>query len=445
MFTIHTIGGFNEVGKNMTVVDLGEDAVIFDMGFFLPALIEMEEKEKGYDEKKLRRIKAVPNDFILDKIGLRKKIRAILIGHAHLDHVGAVPYLEHRYNAEIAGTPFTIAFLKTLLRDNRIRLKNNIKTVQPNSSFIIKGKKNYKVEFINITHSTLQTSLIALHTKDGVILYANDFKLDNYPVVGKKPNYDRIKKLAKEGVKVLIVDALYAEKEGKTPSEKIARHLLQDVLLMTDNEKSGIIITTFSSHIARLKSIVDFGKQMGRKIVFVGRSLHKYVTVAKEVGLCPFEKSISLTSFRRQREKALQQVNKDHKKYMLVCTGHQGEPGSILDRISRNQLPFIINSKDKVIFSSKTIPAPANIATKSALTKRIKQKGARIFDEVHVSGHAYREDLRDLVELAQPEHIIPAHGDLQKLSAMAELAGEMGFRLGKQCHIMQDSQKLKVR
>src|SRR3989338_666457 len=296
---IHTIGGFGEVGKNMTAVHVGDDVIVFDMGLYLPPIVELEERENVYDEKKLRRIGALPDDTVLDKLNLREKVRAILLGHAHLDHLGAVPYSAYRYNADIVGTPFTIEVLKTLLRDNNSRISNNIRVIQPNSSYIVRGKKDYKVEFINITHSTLQTSLVALHTDEGVVLYANDFKFDNSPIVGKKPNYEAIKRIAEKGVKALIVDSLYADDERKTPSEKIARGLLEDVLLTTENSKSAIVVTTFSSHIARLKSIVDFGKQLGREVVFVGRSLNKYVSAAKKVKLCPFYKDITILSYRK--------------------------------------------------------------------------------------------------------------------------------------------------
>lgn len=439
---IYTVGGYNEVGKNMTVVDLGEDVIIFDAGLYLPPIVELEERENRMSAERMRAIKAIPDDIILDDLGLRKKVRAILIGHAHLDHVGAVPYIADRYNAEVIGTPFTIAVLKTILRDEGISIRNNLKAIQPNSSCIIHGKRDYKVEFINITHSTPQTSLIALHTPQGIILYANDFKFDDFPQLGKKPNYDKIKEIAKKGVKVLIVESLYASSERKTPSEKVARSLLEDVMLTVDNKNSGIVVTTFSSHIARLKSIVDFGRKMNRRIVFVGRSLNKYVTAAIDSKICPFAKNISLLSYRKQKEAGLAKINKNKDQYLVVCTGHQGEPGSILDRISRNDMPLQLSPRDHVIFSSSTIPAEINIANKSQLDKRLKQKGVRIFNDVHVSGHAGREDLRDFINMVQPEHIIPAHGDLPKLSALTELATELGYKMGKNCHISQDSGKI---
>ncbi len=445
---IHTIGGFDEVGKNMTVVRTGEDAFIFDMGVFLPAIVELQEQEteqQTYSEKRLRGIGALPDDLILDKLGLRNKVRGIFLGHSHLDHIGAVPYIAYRYNAPVVGTPFTIEVLKRIMDDEGMKIPNPLKTVNPNSSFFIKGKSaNYQVDFINITHSTIQTSMIALHTPEGVVLYANDFKLDNTPILGLPPNYDLLKKISKEGIKALVVDSLYSGVERKTPSEKIARALVEEVLLTIKNEDSAIFVTTFSSHIARLKSIVDFGKKLDRKIYFMGRSMKKYVSSAIDIGMCPFQKDIQLVSYKKQVDSVLKKVERERKNSLIVCTGHQGEPGSIMDRLSRGKLPFSFRPGDNAIFSSKTIPTTVNVLNREQLDKRLKKAGVRIFDNIHVSGHAGREDLRDLISLINPENIIPAHGSLMHLTPMVELAREMGYKAGKNCHLMQNGQRLRL-
>lgn len=443
MVNIYTVGGFSEVGKNMVVVELEDDAFIFDEGFFLPAIVSMQEREKVMTEKKLKAIKAIPDDSIIDKI--RHKVRAQFIGHAHLDHVGAIPFMSDRYSAPIYATPFTAQVLKSLLEDSNLTIKNKVYEVNPNTAFYIQGKNHkYLVDFINITHSTLQTTMIALHTPKGVILYANDFKIDDTPILGLKPNYKRLREIAKEGVLAFIVDSLYSGSERKTPSEKIARALLQEVLFNTENKGSGLIVTTFSSHIARLKSIVEFGKKLNREVVFLGRSLDKYSTAAKNANLAPFLNEVRISKYRRQVEKTLSKIQRRRKDYMVVCTGHQGEPGSILERLSRAQLPLRIGKEDNVIFSSSVIPTPVNIEQFAKMESRLKKNKPRIFRDAHVSGHAGREDLRDIMRIINPQHVIPSHGGLDKTKPMADLVKELGYSLGKQCHLMEDGGLLKL-
>lgn len=443
---IHCIGGYSEVGRNMTALEINSDVLIFDDGLFLPAVVSVAERERIPTEKGMRNLGALPDDLYLERKGLRDKVRALLISHAHLDHVGALQYNAYRYNAVIAGTPYTTEVLKILAADSNMRLRNRIISVNPNSSFVVRGKSgNYKIEFINITHSTIQSSVVAVHTPEGVVLYANDYKLDNSPVIGDKPNYKRLKELSRIGIKAMIVDCLYAPDDRKTPSEKIARGLLEDVFFTTDNRNSGMIVTTFSSHIARLKSIVEFGKKLGREVIFLGRSLNKYVSAANNIGKCPFIRDIRLFAFRRELEKALKRINREKKKYLIVCTGHQGEPGSILDRISRGELPLRLAQDDHVIFSSKTIPTPINELNKEHLEKRLRKFKVRIFDNVHCSGHGGREDLRDFIKITNPEHVIPSHGDLKKTSAGAALAEELGYKLNKTVHLAQNGQCISLK
>ncbi|MBI5804312.1 RNase J family beta-CASP ribonuclease [Candidatus Pacearchaeota archaeon] len=442
---IHAIGGYDEVGKNMTALEIGEDVILFDSGLFLPAIVGVEEREKIPTEKGMRALGALPDDTYLDRIGLRKKVRAILVSHAHLDHVGAIPYNAQRYDANVFGTPFTMEVLKILMKDNNQRIRNKIIPIKIGSSYTIRGKsENYKIEFVNITHSTIQSSIVAVHTKEGVVLYANDYKLDNSPTFGDKPDYKRLRELANKGVKALIVDCLYAPDDRKTPSEKIAKGLLEDVLFTTDNKNSGMIVTTFSSHIARLKTITEFGRKLGREVVFLGRSLGKYMQAAKNVGQAQFARDIRIFTYRRQVEKILKIVNKNKKRYLVVCTGHQGEPGSILDRIARGQVPLQLSKEDHIIFSSKTIPTPINEASRGELEKKLKRYQVRIFDNVHTSGHGGREDLRDLLKIIKPQHVIPSHGDLEKTTAGAKLAEELGYKLHRTVHLMRNGTFIKL-
>jgi len=443
MVKIHTVGGFSEVGKNMVVIELEEDAFIFDEGFFLPAIVSMQERDKVMTEKRLKNIKAVPEDSVISKI--KHKVRAQFISHAHLDHVGAIPFLSDKYNAPIYGTPFTIEVLRSLLNDNDITLKNKAFPIKPNTTFYIQGKnQKYKIDFINITHSTAQCLMIAIHTSKGAIIYAPDFKLDDTPIFGLKLNYKRLREISKEGVLLFICDSLYAPHEGKTPSEKIARALLEETLTTIQNRNAGMIVTTFSSHIARLKSIVEFGKKLNREVVFLGRSLDKYSTAAKNAGIAPFLNNARISKYRRQVEKTLQKVEKRRKDYLVVCTGHQGEPGAILERLSRHQLPFKITKDDNIVFSSSVIPTPVNQEQFAKMESRLKKSKPRIFRDVHVSGHPRREDLRDIMQIINPQHVIPAHAGIDKTQYMADLVDEMGYKLGKQCHLMEDGGVLEL-
>ena len=427
----------------MVVIELEEDAFIFDEGFFLPAIVSMEERDKVMTERRLKSIKAIPEDSVIKKI--KHKVRAQFISHAHLDHVGAIPFMSDKYNAPIYGTPFTIQVLDSLLRDNDIVLRNRIHEIKPNTTFYVKGKnKKYKIDFINATHSTAQCLMVAIHTPKGAIIYAPDFKLDDTPIFGLKSNYKRLREISKEGVLTFICDALYAPHDGKTPSEKIARALLEETLLTIQNRQAGMIVTTFSSHIARLKSIVEFGKKLNREVVFLGRSLDKYSTAAKNAKIAPFLNDIRISKYRRQVEKTLHKVERKRKDYMIVCTGHQGEPGSILERLSRHQLPFKLNQDDNIVFSSSVIPTPINQEQFAKMEGRLKKSKPRIFRNVHVSGHPKREDLRDIMQIINPQHVIPAHAGIDKTRFMADLVAEMGYKLGKQCHLMQDGGVLKL-
>ncbi len=438
-----SVGGYNEVGKNMTALRVGDEVIILDMGFFLPSLISFEEGEiprKDLGAKELIKAGAIPDDSVLES--WRDKVKAIAFSHAHLDHVGASLYLSNKYNAPLLGTRFTLEVLKAMAQDEGITLKNELKVLNPNSVYEV--SKNIKIEFINMTHSTLQTVMIAVHTPKGVILYANDFKFDNHPVIGKKPNYDALKSLQGD-VLALIVDSLYAPGEWKTPSEKVAREMLKDIMLGTSNERHAIITTTFASHLARLKSIIDFSRALDRKVVFLGRSLAKYTFAAERAEILNYSKKVEILSYRRQMEKRLKKIEKDRDKYVIVCTGNQGEPRSALVRMASGQLPFKFLPEDHVIFSCKTIPVEANLNNRALLESKLKHKKARIFTDIHSSGHPGREDLRDLVDMVKPKHIFPVHGNATQDKAMADLAVEMGYKKDKNVHLMKNGNHISLR
>ncbi len=438
---ICTVGGYNEVGKNMTAVKVKNEVVVLDMGLHLEKYIQYkgDEDVRKLTSSELKRVDAIPDDDAIKD--WRKLVKLIVPTHAHLDHVGAIPFMSNKYNAPIVCTPYTAEVIKSIIKDDRFVLKNKIKVLNANSTYKISN--NIKLEFINATHSTPHTVMVALHTPEGIILYANDFKFDNFPTLGKKPNYARLKELGKKGIKALIVDGTRAKQHGKTPSESVAKEMLRDVLIATESKGKIVIVTTFSSHLARLKSIISFGKKMNRKIVFLGRSLAKYVYSGEAIGIVNFSKEVEIVKYSKQIRKRLRQINEDKRdKYLLVVTGHQGEPDSVLSRIATHDLPFNLQQEDHVVFSCSVIPNALNIANREILENQLRRYKVRIFRDIHSSGHASREDLRDLINMVRPEHIIPAHGDFTMISALTDLAIEMGYELGKSVHIMQNGQRI---
>ena len=446
MIEIFTLGGYNEVGKNMTCVKVDDEAVIFDMGLMLENYIKFTEEVEDVhfvSTKTLIQNKVVPD--IEPILNLKAKFLAIVPTHAHLDHVGAVPFLAKKFKGvPVIGTPFTVEVLKSILYDDNIDFKNPIKVLNINST--INLSKNIKLEFINSTHSTPQTVMAALHTKYGTIIYANDFKFDEFPTLGLKTNIEKLRQFGEEHkVIALIVDSTYSNTCSKTPSESVAKQMLKDVMLGTDSYGQGVIVTTFSSHIARLKSIIEFGKQMKRKIFFCGRSLAKYVQAAENINLVNFSKDVKIFKYRKQVKKALREAEKNKDKYILVVTGHQGEPGSILDSIVKGKLKFRLDEGDHIVFSCKTIPTETNIKNRKALEDELRKFDVRIFTNVHVSGHASREDLRDLINLVDPKHIIPAHGTLEMREGLWDLAKDMHYDTKRFVHLVKNGDKLELK
>jgi len=400
---------------------------------YLPAILRYEEGDAHLlPAEDLVKIGAIPDDSQLKG----KNVVGIVLNHGHLDHIGAAPYLAKKYNCPIYATRYTAEIMKSLCEDKNVKLKINI--LHNNSNVKL---DEFKLEFIHITHSIPETCLAVLHTSEGRIVYCNDYKFDNHPTIGKKPNYDRLKEISK--IKLLIMDSLNSKVDGKTPSESVARELLKDVMLNENLENSCVIVTTFSSHIARLKSIIEISKMIKRKVVFMGRSLEKYVTAAENIELVKFRKDAEIIGLRSEMRKKLREISKFRDKYVLVVTGNQGEPASVLTRMASGDLGFNFNPRDMVIFSCRTIPSIETIENRAHLERLLKEKGVRIFKQVHVSGHAAQEDHRDMIDLLKPEHIIPSHGDFEITLPVKALAIEMGYKENK-IHVLKDYEVIEI-
>lgn len=434
------VGGYEEIGKNMTAIKVNDDVVIFDMGIHLDRLHIHEDT----DISRMHSLDLIERGVIPDDTLMREvdgKVRAIVCTHGHLDHIGAIAKLAHRYEAPIIATPYTLALIeKTIKGERKFKVNNPLKSV--NSGEKIQISPNLTLEFVRTTHSIPQTITAALHTPEGAIIYANDFKFDNHQMVSPPPDYRRFRELGKKGVKVAIMDTtnIKEKQQSKTHSEKIARDLLKDVLKGPLEERKGLIVTTFSSHIERIQAITKIAERSRRKIMILGRSMERYCSLAESMGILNLPRNVSVYGNSKSINKALARANDHRSKYMLLVTGHQGEPDALLPRIANNKTNFEIKPGDNVVFSASTIPNPINLANRDLLDRRLKERGARIYNNVHVSGHAGPEDMREFIRMLQPQHLIPAHGDLSHLAAFVELAEEEGYKLGNDVHILRNGQ-----
>ena len=440
---IIAVGGYEEVGRNMTAIRVGKEIVIMDMGVRLDRIQLHEDTEiEKMHSLDLIRMGAIPDDKVLNNVD--GKVVGIVCSHGHLDHIGAVPKLAHRYKCPIIGTPFTIELIRQEIESERkFDIANKLNSLECGQIFDL--SKNLSVELIRVQHSIIDAAFVALHTPQGIILYACDFKLDRTPTLGEVPDFKRLKQIGKEGVLAMVTESLDSSISGKTPSEQIARDLVYDALLGTEETESGVLVTTFASHIARLKSIIEAADKMDRTPVLLGRSMERYFGTALKMGYVEKPDNLKIFGNRRSIDTGVKQIMKEGKhKYLPIVTGHQGEPGAVLGRIASGELDYKIEAGDKVIFSANVIPNLLNMANRYSCETKLKMKGARIYDKVHVSGHACREDHWELLRMVKPEHVIPAHGTMDMHTAYVEMAEDTGYLFGETAHILRNGQELSL-
>jgi ribonuclease J len=441
---IVAVGGFDEMGRNMTAVRCGKEIVIFDMGLRLDQIMIHEDADiENMHSLDLIQMKAIPDDTMMNTV--EGTVKAIVCAHGHLDHIGAIPKLAHRYNAPIIASPYTTELI-------RQQIAGEQKFGVNNKLFALKAGQRYTIsphlilEFVRMQHSIIDTVVPVLHTPHGAVVYVNDFKLDRTPVIGDPPDFARLRQLGKEGVLAVIVESTNIMVNGRTPSERVARDLVRDTITSYEDDKNAILVSTFSSHIARIKTIAECAHEIGRKPILIGRSMERYSATAEQMKLVAFPSSLSMVGNRKSIDRTFRRMMKAGKEQFLpIVTGHQGEPGSILSRISQEDTAYKVDRGDKIIFSARVIPNPMNYGQRYMLETRLKMKGARIFDDLHVSGHAYREDHYELIHLLNPEHIIPSHGGLTHTGAYANFAGELGYSLHNDLHLLSNGQRVLIK
>jgi ribonuclease J len=442
---IATIGGYEEVGRQMTAVRAGDDVVVFDMGLNLSQVLihDNVETEKMHSLD-LIDMGAIPDDRVMSD--LEGDVKAIVPTHGHLDHIGALSKLAHRYDAPIVATPFTIELVRQQIEgENKFNVGNDLVKMSAGETMSIGERVD--LEFVNVTHSIIDAINPVLHTPEGAIVYGLDKRMDHTPVIGDPIDMQRFREIGREGNGVLcyIEDCTNAGRKGRTPSEAVARRHLQDVMTSIEDYDGGIVATTFSSHIARVTSLVEFAKDIGRQPVLLGRSMEKYSGTAERLGFVDFPDDVGMYGHRKSVDRTFKRImNEGKENYLPIVTGHQGEPRAMLTRMGRGETPFELDDGDKVLFSARVIPEPTNEGQRYQSEKLLKMQGARIYDDIHVSGHLREEGHYTMLGALQPQHVVPAHQNLEGFSPYVDLAENQGYALGRDLHVTRNGNMIQL-
>ncbi|MDR5674517.1 ribonuclease J [Halalkaliarchaeum sp. AArc-GB] len=442
---IATIGGYEEVGRQMTAVRAGEDVVVFDMGLNLSqVLIHDNVETEQMHSLDLIDMGAIPDDRVMSD--LEGDVKAIVPTHGHLDHIGAISKLAHRYNAPVVATPFTIELVKQQVKgESKFSVDNDLVKMDAGGTMSIGSE--CELEFVNVTHSVIDAINPVLHTPEGSIVYGLDKRIDHSPVIGDPIDMERFREIGREdnGVLCYIEDCTNAGQKGRTASESVARTHLRDTLQSIKDYDGGIVATTFSSHIARVKSLVEFAEEIGRKPVLLGRSMEKYSGTAERLDFVEFPGDLGMYGHRKSVDRTFKRIMKEGKEdFLPVVTGHQGEPRAMLTRMARGETPYELDDGDKVIFSARVIPEPTNEGQRYQAERLLKMQGARIYDDIHVSGHLREEGHYQMLDALQPQQVIPAHQDLQGFAPYVDLAESQGYAVGRDLHVTRNGNMITL-
>lgn len=415
---VMALGGLNEIGKNMTVIEYKDEIVVIDAGLSFP-----EDEMLGVDI-------VIPDITYLLKN--KDKVKGIFITHGHEDHIGALPYILKKIDVPVYGTRLSIGLIEVKLKEHKL---NNVKLNVVTPKQIIK-LKNISVEFIKNNHSIPGSCSLAVHTDQGVIFHTGDFKIDLTPIDGDVMDIHRICELGSAGVLLMLADSTNVEKPGFTMSERTVGAGLDDLFRKANG--SRIIVSTFASNIHRLQQIINTAVKFNRKVAVSGRSMVNVIGVAKELGYLEMEDDTLVD---------LNDLSKyDDKELVIITTGTQGEPMSALARMSSSEHKKVeIKKGDLVIISAHPIPGNEKLISK--VINLLFERGARVvyndIADIHVSGHAAQEDLKLINRMVKPKFFMPVHGEYRMLKRHAELANELGMP-DQNVFVMQTGQVLEL-
>jgi ribonuclease J len=399
ILSVIPLGGVEEIGLNMTVLQYGDDIVVIDAGLMFP-----EEDMLGVDF-------VIPEFSYL--LANREKIKGIILTHGHEDHTGALPFLLKEINVPVYGTALTLGLVKEKLREHNLE-KTELVSVRPRDMVNLGV---FTVEFVRVTHSIVDGVGLGIRTPRGLVVHTGDFKLDPTPVDGQLMDFHKFSEYGEEGTLLLLSDSTNAENGGFTYSEKEVRRAFVDIFAQA---KGRIIIAMFASNIHRIQQAIDVAVQYKKKVILCGKSIVSNAQIALDLGYLNIPKNtwLRLDDLKKLRDDEV----------VIITTGSQGEPMSVLSRIATDEHKVIkITEGDTVILSAKMIPG--NERSIGRIINHLFRQGAEVVyekvSEVHVSGHASKEELKLMLNLIRPKYFMPVHGEYRHLVYHSSLAKKL--------------------
>ncbi len=412
------LGGLGEFGLNMMLIEYGDEAIAVDCGLMFP------------DAHLLGIDLVIPDiSYLLQQ---KTKLKAIVLTHAHEDHVGALPFVLKHFDVPIYGTKLTLGLLANKLKEHELEDSAEIHEITAGAPW---QTGPFTIEGIRVTHSLMDCLALAVETPLGTVIHTGDFKIDNTPMDGEMFDFQRFAAYGEKGVLLLLSDSTNVERRGHTPSEREVGTNLEQIIAKSTGK---VLVSTFASSIPRIQQVVDIAERCDRRVVLSGRSMIRNCEVAAELGYLNLPRGFVTDSDRWQG------IAPEH--LMFLTTGSQGEPMSVLHRVALDDHKTLkVESGDTVILSSKFIPGNEKVI--SNLINHLYRRGAEVHyekvSEIHVSGHASQEELKTMLQLTRPRYFVPIHGEYRHLVRHRRLAQEVGIP-ETNCFLLDDGDVLEL-
>lgn len=412
------LGGLGEVGKNMMVMEYGDDIIAIDCGLMFP-----HEDMLGIDL-------VIPDiTYLQDK---KERIKGIIITHGHEDHIGALPFILPQLEVPVYATRLTHGLISVKLREHRVAYQDLLKVIEAGEEVSL---GNFRIETFRVSHSIPDSIGLAIHTPLGLVVHSGDFKFDNTPVDGKQTDFAKLAEFGDRGTMLLLSDSTYAELQGYTASEKLVGETLDNIIASAPGR---VILATFASLISRAQQVIDAAAKYNKRVLIIGKSMVDNVRMAVELGY------LNIPPGTQARLDELRNITPD--KLVILTTGSQGEPTSVLAKLANREHPHLkIGKGDTVIISATPIPGKESIVNHT-IDNLFRQGANVLYDRlatVHVHGHGSQEELKMLLSLVKPKYFIPIHGQYRQLYLHSKLAMSSGI-MQENIFVMEDGDVLQI-